>query len=239
MMAAGEHSHTLSIIHTHPSNRCLAKKTIWGVDRLANPCPVCTRLIRCLSPQKGDCAYEESYCSKYCRLYDERKLEWVAYDTDCPNHKNKLKWPRIPIKCEMCEGEIHLLHDIEKSNRAYCSTSCWNKLKSSQKRGITRTLTMLSLLEHRKKHYGNAWFSPSGISEICGRKKQMCSPTTVGLTMKRWREAGIVEARLTGGSQHGHEYRFFPKGLKGMTLAQFIYHWNTMSYAERIAFQQT
>ena len=77
-------------------------------------------MIRCLSPQKGDCAYEENYCSKYCRLYDERKLEWVAYDTDCPNHKNKLKWPRILINCEMCGDEIHLLHDIERREPWEC-----------------------------------------------------------------------------------------------------------------------
>lgn len=241
MWKVGKHSHIPSMIQRHLSNCCLAKWTIWDADVMNPqlPCPVCERLIKCLSPQKGDMVYEENYCSKYCRLYDEQNLKWVAYDTTCANHKGKLKWPSIPISCAMCNGEIHLLHDIEKSNRSYCSIDCWNKLKSSQKRGIHRTLNMLSLLQHRRKHHRDAWMAPADISERCGRKGQMCSPTSVGLTMKRWITSGIIESRLHGGSQHGHDYRFILKGLRGMTVAQFIYKWNTMSYAERIAFQQT
>lgn len=204
-----------------------------------SPCPICERPIKCLSPQKGDMVYEENYCSKYCRLYDERNLELVAFDTNAPTHNGKLKWPHISITCDMCDGETHLVHDIEKSNRAYCSVGCWNKLKSSQKRGIHRTINMLLLLEHRKKYYRDAWMTPADISERCGRKGQMCSPTSVGLCMKRWRTAGIIEARLHGGSQNGHDYRFIPKGLKGMTVAQFIYKWNTMTYAERMTFTNT
>jgi|TARA_R110001599_G_scaffold133725_1_gene311293 hypothetical protein len=54
--------------------------------------------------------------------------------------------------------------------------------------------------------------------------------------MKRWRTAGIVDARLQGGSSNGHEYRFLLKGLKNMTLAKFIYTYNTLSYADRMEF---
>ena len=204
-----------------------------------SPCPVCSRPIKCHAPQKGDMAWEENYCSKYCRLYDEKGLNMVPFDSDCPNHKNKLRWPRIPISCQMCDNDLLLVHDIEKSNQAYCSKKCWNTLKSSQKRGIQRTINMLHFLEHRRKYHSNGWSSPSEISDKCGRKGNMCSPTTVGLSMKRWREAGIVHARLRGGSQNGHEYRFRPAGLRGMTVSQFIYKWNTMSYAERVAFSQS
>jgi hypothetical protein len=203
------------------------------------PCPVCPRTVNCLTPRKGDLAWEETYCSKYCRLYDEKGLKMVPFDGDCVHHNGKLRWPRIPIECDMCGTETLLLHDVEKANRAYCSTKCWNNLKSCQKRGIHRTMNMLHFLEHRKKYDRNGWVSPSSISERCGRKGQMCSPTTVGLSLKRWREAGIVEAKLIGGSQHGHEYRFILKGLKGMTVSRFVHNWNTMSYAERMAFQQT
>ena len=202
------------------------------------PCPVCARPIKCLAPQKGDMAWEETYCSKYCRLFEEKGLEMVAFDSDFVGHKGQLRWPRITINCEMCDKEMSLVHDIERSNKTYCSRKCWNNLKSCQKRGIHRTLNMLHLLVHRRKHHGQGWLNPAEISERCGRKGQMCSPTSVGLCMKRWREAGIVEARLRGGSQHGHQYRFIPKGLRGMTISQFVYQWNTMSYAERLKFQQ-
>jgi len=208
------------------------------IDKSQQPCPVCSRPVKHLSPQKGDMVWEETYCSKYCRLFDEQGLEMVPFDGGSVHHKNKLRWPRIPITCEMCDAEMLLVHDIEKSNTRYCSQDCWNKLKKCQKRWIQRTVNMLNFLYHRRNYHGEGWVSPSAISERCGRKGQMCSPTAAGLSMKRWREAGIVEAKLIGGSQHGHEYRFIPKGLRGMTISQFIYNWNTMSYAERIAFQQ-
>jgi len=191
----------------------------------------------CDSPQKGDVAWEETYCSKYCRLYSEQGLEKVPFEGGFARHSGQKRWPRIAIPCEMCDKEIMLVFDIEKRNRAFCSRKCWNNLKSCQKRGIQKTLNMLSFLYHRKMYYSDAWLSPSVIAERSGRKGIMCSPTTVGLSMKRWRKAGIIESRLKGGSQHGHEYRFIPKGLKGMTVSQFIYKWNNMSYAEKISFK--
>ena len=205
---------------------------------MGKDCPVCSRPVKCDTPQKGDVAWEEHYCSKYCRLFDEKGLEKVPFAGDCPHHNNKLRWPVIPIKCEMCGEDLGLIHDIEKSNQAYCSKKCWNEVKKSQKRGIHRTLNMLHLLQHRRKYHGEGWLAPAEISERCGRKGQMCSPTSVGLCMKRWREAGIVHARIRGGSQNGYEYRFRPAGLRGMTVSQFIHKWNTMTYAERVKFQQ-
>ena len=201
-------------------------------------CPVCSRPIKYMSPQKGDLAYEETYCSKYCRLFDAQNLELVPFDGGSPYHNGQKRWPRITINCEMCDNETMLIWDIEKNNRSYCSTKCWNDLKTSQKRGIHLTINMLSLLHHRRKYHGQGWMSPIDIAEICGRKGQMCSPTSVGLHMKRWRKAGIIESRLRGGSQHGHEYRFNLKGLRGMTVPKFIHHYNTMSYAERVAFTE-
>ena len=210
----------------------------WGVNPVnaEQPCPVCSRLIKSLNPQKGDLAYEDTYCSKYCRLFHTQKLKMVPFDGDSVHHKNKLRWPHIVIDCDMCGKDTLLLHDIERSNRTYCSTKCWNTLKASQKRGIQRTINMLSLLHHRRKYHADGWMTPTAISERCGRKGQMCSPTSVGLIMKRWRTAGIVDARLQGGSSNGHEYRFLLKGLKNMTLAKFIYTYNTLSYADRMEF---
>ena len=54
--------------------------------------------------------------------------------------------------------------------------------------------------------------------------------------LKRWREAGIIEAQLQRTSNN-YYYRFNPQGLKGMKVSEFVYHWNTMNYAERMAFK--
>ena len=54
--------------------------------------------------------------------------------------------------------------------------------------------------------------------------------------LKRWREAGIIEAQLQSTSNN-YYYRFNPQGLKGMKVSEFVYHWNNMSYAERMAFK--
>ena len=203
---------------------------------MGKKCPVCTRPVKSENPQKGDLAWEDTYCSTYCRLYDERGLEKVPFEGGNKHHKNILRWPRIPIKCDMCENEILLVHDEEKCNKRYCSRECWNKVKTSQKRGILRTLNILHYIEHNHKYKGNKWLSPSDISEKCNRKGVMCSPTSVGLILKRWREAGIVRSQLQGGSSNGMEYRLYRPGLKGMSISQFVYRYNTMSYAERIAF---
>jgi len=206
---------------------------------MAKSCPVCSRRVKTDNPQKGDVAWETVYCSHYCRLYDEQKLEKVPFNGGNKHHKGKLKWPSIKTKCEMCDTDIVLKHDAERGNRKYCSRKCWNKLKSCQKRYIHRTLNILYYLEHAYRYEGKKWSSPSIISEKCEKQGTSCSPSSVGLAMKRWREAGIVEAKLQGGSSNGHQYRLNPKGLRGMTVSQFIYHWNTMSYAEKIAFKQT
>ena len=199
---------------------------------MATNCPVCSRSFNPLNPQKGDLAWEETYCSNYCRLFDERGLEKVPFDGGNKHHKNKLRWPRIPIKCEMCDNEILIVLDKEKSNKRYCSRPCYNKLKTSQKRGILNTLNILHYLEYNHKYNNNQWLSPADISDKCSRKGVCCSASTVGLLMKRWREAGIVKCQ---GSRK-MEYQLDKLGLKGMSISQFIYKYNTMSYADRIAF---
>ena len=52
-------------------------------------CPVCTRPVKSENPQKGDLAWEDTYCSTYCRLYDERGLEKVPFEGGNKHHKNK------------------------------------------------------------------------------------------------------------------------------------------------------
>ena len=204
---------------------------------MARKCPVCSRNINNHNPQKGDVAWETTYCSHYCRLFDERGLTKVPFKGGNKHHNNKLCWPVIKIPCDMCEEkEATLKHDIERGNTKYCSRKCWGKLKASQKRHIHRTINALHYLEHSYKYEGNRWLDPSAIAEMCSVQGSSCGRSSIGLLMKRWREAGIVEARVRSVSSNGFEYRFRPEGLRGMRVSQFVHHWNTMSYAERMAF---
>ena len=200
-------------------------------------CPVCSRPVNCDNPQKGDTSWETVYCSHYCRLFDERGLTKVPFKGGNKHHNNKLCWPVIKIPCDMCdEKEATLKHDLERGNSKYCSKECWNKLKSCQNRKIHQTLNILHYLEHAYKYEGHKWIPPQIIAEKCGKQGVYIGRSSVGTMLKRWREAGIVEAKLRSGSAKSFDYRFRPEGLRGMRVSQFIYHWNTMSYAERMAF---
>ena len=199
-------------------------------------CPVCSRKLKNDNPQKGDVAWETTYCAHYCRLFDERKLEKVPFKGGNKHHNNKLCWPHIKIPCDMCDNEATLRHDLERGNGRYCSRKCWHKLKSCQKRKIHQTINILHFLEH-DYHYGGHQYLPSTlIAEKCGLKGASLAKSSVGGMMKRWREAGIVEGKLRSGASASYDYRFRPEGLRGMKVSQFIYAWNTMSYAERMAF---
>ena len=74
------------------------------------------------------------------------------------------------------------------------------------------------------------------IAEKCSKQNAGVTKSTVGLMLKRWREAGIIEVKFQSRSSNNYFYRFNPQGLKGMKVSQFIYKWNTMSYAERMTF---
>lgn len=211
---------------------------IMAISQAHKSCPVCSRKINVTKSLKGDLAYEDTYCSRYCRKFEERKLEKVPFDGGNKHHKNKLRWPEILTPCLMCDKPTKLVISVECRNRAYCSKSCWNKLKSCQKRGLHRTMNILSLLEHKRLYHGDDWMNPSTISEICGGHGIRCSPTTVGLTLKRWRTAGIVDEHSSG-LTNTYKYRFNLDGLKNMSVAQFVYNWNTMSYADRMVFTQS
>jgi|TARA_R110002074_G_scaffold241190_3_gene412961 hypothetical protein len=186
-------------------------------------------------PLKGDLAWEETYCSRYCRAFDDKKLKMVPFESNNKHQNNKLRWPKIELTCQMCDNTIILMNSLEKANRGYCSIACWSALKGSQNRGFHRILTMLSFLHHQELYDSDYWYSPSEISERCSNHGIRCSPTTVGLTLKRWKAAGIIS--IKNFNNRNCSYKFNLDGLRGNTLSKFIYLWNTMSYAERLDFQ--
>ena len=200
-------------------------------------CPVCSRKLRTENPQKGDISWEITYCSHYCRLYDEQKLEQVMFAGGNKHHNNKTTWPKIMIDCDMCDEKVVLKHTLEQGNRKYCSRKCYNKLKSCQKRHINKTMNLLHYLEHSYKFEGKKWLSSQIIAEKCSKQSAGVTKSTVGLMLKRWREAGIIEVKFQSRTSNTYQYRFNPQGLQGMKVSQFVYQWNTMSYAERMAFK--
>ncbi|HIF03530.1 MAG TPA: hypothetical protein EYQ84_09680 [Nitrospinaceae bacterium] len=109
-------------------------------------------------------------------------------------------------------------------------------MKSCQKRHINKTLNILHYLEHAYKYEGQEWIPSQIIAEKCSKQSAGFTRSAVGGMLKRWREAGIIESQLQPGSPNSYHYRFNPQGLKGMRVSEFIYKWNTMSYAEKIAF---
>ena len=203
---------------------------------MGNSCPVCSRIVKSENPQKGEVSWETTYCSHYCRLFDERNLTKIPFKGGNKHHNNKLAWPKIKVKCDMCEKEATLKHDLERGNGKYCSKECWNKLKSCQKRKIHQTLNILHYLEHAYKYEGHKWIPPSIIAEKCSKQSAGFTRSSVGGLLKRWRVAGIIEAQLQKGASNSYHYRLNPQGLRGLNISEFVYKWNTMSYAERITF---
>ena len=109
-------------------------------------------------------------------------------------------------------------------------------MKSCQKRQINKTINLLHYLEHDYKYGEHRWLPPQTIAEICSKQSAGLTKSTVSIMLKRWREAGIVDGQLQRTSNNYH-YRFNPQGLKGMKVSEFVYNWNNMSYAERMAFK--
>ena len=204
---------------------------------MSKSCPVCSRKLKTDNPQKGDICWETTYCAHYCRLYDEQKLEQVPFAGGNKHHKNKLTWPKIIIECDMCGEDVVLKHSLEQGNRKYCSRKCYNKLKSCQKRHINKTLNILHYLQHAYQYEGQKWIPSQIIAEKCSKQSAGFTRSAVGGMLKRWREAGIIDSQLQPGVPNSYHYRFNPQGLKGMKVSEFIYKWNTMSYAEKMVFK--
>ena len=193
------------------------------------PCPVaeCGRPIKADNPSKGDRIYEETYCSHYCRIFDEQGLERIPRLNKY--HSGRFRWPEIHIPCEMCAEPTLIIHDIEKSNRQFCSNTCYHKLKSGKKRSMELGHLLLSILKHRATYSPkNPWMTGKSIAEyMVAIERFRINSYRVSSVMKRWVASGIVEHDDT-------QYRFDLKKLGETPLAQFMYDWVTMPYSQRV-----
>jgi len=215
-------------------------------------CPVCERIIKAHHPQKGDRLYEEDYCSHYCRLFDSQNLENVQVGNS-KHHSGILRWPKIYIPCEMCAEPTLIIHDIEKSNRQFCSTTCYHKLLGGKKRGMAAAYMLLSLLKHRATYHVNISEIPSEeLAAYTARGFKRMTTLRVAPMLKRWVASGIITSTrkrrrrrmvvspLDGevydmGDGASTVYKFNLKKLGDTPLAKFMLDWVTMSYAERLA----
>ena len=90
---------------------------------MAKSCPVCSRRVKTDNPQKGDVAWETVYCSHYCRLYDEQKLEKVPFNGGNKHHKGNSsgRQSRPSVKCA-----IQILFSSTMLNEATENTALVN-----------------------------------------------------------------------------------------------------------------
>jgi len=194
-----------------------------------NCCPLtqCGRPIRADNPSKGDRIYEEIYCSHYCRLFDEQGLERLPRLNKY--HSGRFRWPDIHIPCEMCAEPTLLLHDIEKSNRQFCSNACYHKLKAGKKRSMELGHLILSIIKHRATYFPTTpWLTGKRIAQyMAATERFRINSYRVSAVMKRWVASGIVE-------HIDKEYRFDLKKLDKIPLAKFMYDWVTMPYSQRV-----
>ena len=207
----------------------MANPRLQGDDTLKNlqGCPVCDRAIRADNPSKGDRIYEEQYCSHYCRIFEERGLKKIR-KSDNKYHSGMFRWPKIHIPCQMCAEPTLLIHDIEKGNRQFCSTTCHHLFKGARKRHMDMGHLLLSILKHKATYSPKtSWMKAHLIAEYMGRTTQQITPYRVSSMLKRWIACGLVEYKNL-------EYRFNLKKLGKTPLAKAMYDWITLPYAERM-----
>ena len=219
-------------------------------------CPVCERIIKADHPQKGDRLYEEDYCSHYCRLFDSQNLKKVVKSRS-KHHAGMFKWPEIHIPCEMCAEPTLIIHDIEKCNRQFCSTTCYHKLLGGKKRGMVAAYLLLSLLKHRATYYPTkSELSCDELAAYTTRGFKRMNGSRVASMLKRWVASGIITIRrhrrtrrmIVNPTNRATEYvgvgvkstyKFNLEKLQDTPLARFMLDWVTMSYSERVALSQS
>ena len=203
-----------------------------------NNCPVCDMTVSTNANKpfkakggRGTITYESTYCSRYCREYDERNMEKEPI-SDSKHHKGIFGFPPIEVPCEMCSGTVTLKRtNYESASRHFCSTDCFNKLKSAKGRKVYVIWRVLSTMRHFNDKLGIKKISPQQIMEIINNDKLIGIKNDKSLrgVLNRWMAAGLI-------TKDGSHYNYHKDGLRGKPLGLFIYDYLNMSYAERMAF---
>ena len=92
---------------------------------------------------------DHDFCSRYCREYVEQDLQPInGAEKFGKNQFVGFNWePKIPIKCDNCGCETHLVAAFHGNgnNRWFCSRECHNQIKKAGKRS-NRDYNMLRVL---------------------------------------------------------------------------------------------
>jgi len=172
--------------------------------------------------------WEEKYCSKYCRLFNENNMEKENRGEKLrlegnPNWKNFtgfFDYPVIKTECVCCGNEV-LLKKTKDANKPYCSKACLAKInKHPKSRKSIFVFTMLRILKHRSKYYegGEMWLTSQKVNHFMQRHGYHPEKGAAKYVMllRIWASRGALEVReakhLTerGVMNTIKEYRFNP-----------------------------
>lgn len=175
---------------------------------------------RSITPNSNAASFcEEQYCSKYCRLFDERNMEMEnradkLKESGSKFHKNFSgfwDYPEIKDECLCCGGEVILRYNDCDCDRRYCSRECSRKILTSKKvRKSAKVFPMLYFLRHERLHGGNdGWVTNERIMEVMQRKNNQSGKSAVWPSILRlWISRGWVEKRQEyRGGRYISEYR--------------------------------
>jgi len=164
---------------------------------------------------------EEHYCSKYCRLFDERNIERVnrgekLKEKGSKFHKNFSgfwDYPEIKDECLCCGGEVILRYNESDCDRRYCSRKCSRRILTTKKvRKSAKVFPMLYFLKHERLYGSNdGWVTNERIMEVMQRKNNQSGKMGVWPSILRlWISRGWIEKkrRYVGGlKDYSSEYR--------------------------------
>jgi len=169
--------------------------------------------------------WDENYCSRYCREYDEQGLEKVnradvLKERGSKHYKNfsgMWDYPVIKSDCICCGKEIELMK-TKDADRPYCSRTCHSRIHRMPKaRKSQFVFTMLRIMKHRYLNYEGSeqWLSGSAMYNIMQRMGGHPFRNGYPMLMKIWAGRGLL---LKRDSNYRNE--------DGMSRKEIIYCFN-------------
>lgn len=169
------------------------------------------RSCTCGKPIKSESAtnvrfWDEEYCSRYCREYDERGLEMVnradmLKEKGSKHYKNFSgiwSYPSIKAKCICCGEETVTLTKTNDQDKPYCSRTCHNRIHRMPKaRKSQIVFTMLRVMKHRYLNYEGSeqWLSGSAMYNIMQKMGGHPFKNGYPMIMKIWAGRGLLLKR--------------------------------------------
>ncbi len=172
---------------------------------------------------------DHDFCSRYCREYVEQDLQPInGAEKFGKNQFVGFNWePKIPIKCDNCGCETHLVAAFHGNgnNRWFCSRECHNQIKKAGKRS-NRDYNMLRVLRElgwrtTPKKRGR-WMYAHEIAKTMELFNFKCNSSSAAQVMRLYAKRGIVEIKYDdGGAYPLQSYRLKPS-IRSIPLAKIV-----------------